>query len=40
VICFGNKAAHLVLNYAFTLLKEVYLSDNILKGQQAIEWDI
>ena len=40
VICFGNKAAHQVLNYAFPLLKEVYFSDNILKGQQALDWDI
>lgn len=40
VIWFGNEGSKKVLEFAFPLLKEVYFSDNILKGQEAKSWDI
>ena len=40
VIWFGNEGSKKVLEFAFPLLKEVYFSNNILKGQEAKSWDI
>jgi hypothetical protein len=40
VIWFGNEGSKKVLEFAFPLLKEVYFSKNILKDQEARDWDI
>jgi len=40
IIWFGNEGSKKVLEFAFPLLKEVYFSNNILKGQEAKSWDI
>ena len=40
VVWFGNEGSKKVLEFAFPLLKEVYFSNNILKGQEAKNWDI
>lgn len=39
VVWFGNEGAKKVLEYNFPLLKEVYFSNNIIKGNEAKEWD-
>ena len=39
VVLFGNKSATRVLKYAFPLLKDVYFSNSLLKGQKAKDWD-
>ena len=40
VVWFGNQGSKKVLEFAFPLLKEVYYSNKILKGQEAKNWDI
>lgn len=40
VVWFGNEGSKKVLEFAFPLLKEVYFSNNILKDQEAKDWDI
>ncbi|MRT92656.1 hypothetical protein [Ancylomarina sp. 16SWW S1-10-2] len=40
VVWFGNEGAKSVFAFAFPLLNEIYFSDRILKGQEAIDWDI
>ena len=40
VVWFGNEGSKKVLEFAFPLLKEVYFSKKILKGQEAKDWDI
>ena len=40
VIWFGNEGSKKVLAFAFPLLKDVYFSNNILKQQEAKDWDI
>ena len=40
VIWFGNQGSKKVLQFFFPLLKKVYFSKKILKGQEAIDWDI
>lgn len=40
VIWFGNEGSKKVLEFAFPLLKEVYFSNNLLKEQEAKDWDI
>ena len=40
VIWFGNEGSKRVLAFAFPLIKEIYFSKNILKGQKAKDWDI
>ena len=39
VVWFGNEGSKQVLKYAFPLLKEVYFSNEILKGRKAENWD-
>jgi len=40
VVWFGNEGSKKVLEFAFPLLKKVYFSNNILKQQEAKDWDI
>jgi hypothetical protein len=40
VIWFGNEGSKKVLEFAFPLFKKVYFSNNILKEQEAKDWDI
>ena len=40
VIWFGNQGSKDVLAFAFPLIKEIYFSKNLLKGEKAKEWDI
>jgi len=40
VIWFGNEGAKRVFTFAFPLLRDIYFSDKILKGQEAIDWDV
>ena len=40
VIWFGNEGAKRVFTFAFPLLRDIYFSDRILKGQEAIDWDV
>ncbi len=40
VVWFGNEGSKKVLEFGFPLLKEVYFSNSILKGQEAKDWDI
>ncbi len=39
VVWFGNEGSKKVLEFVFPLLKEVYFSNKILKGQEAKSWD-
>lgn len=39
VVWFGHEGSDKVLAYAFPLLKEVYFSEELLKGEAAKEWD-
>lgn len=40
VVWFGNEGSKQVLAYAFPLLKDVYFSKDLLKGQDARDWDL
>ena len=40
VIWFGNEGAKRVFTFAFPLLRDIYFSKRILKGQEAINWDM
>ncbi len=40
VVCFGIEGTKKVLEFAFPLFKEVYFSNNILKAQEAKDWDM
>jgi len=40
VVWFGNEGSKKVLKFAFPLLKKVYFSNNILKQEEAKDWDI
>jgi len=40
VIWFGNEGAKQVFTFAFPLLRDIYFSDKIYKGQEAIDWDV
>ncbi len=40
VVWFANEGTKKVLEFAFPLFREVYFSNEILKGQEAKDWDI
>ena len=40
VIWFGNEGSKKVLAFAFPLIREIYFSKKLLKGQKAKDWDI
>lgn len=40
IVWFGNEGSKKVLEFFFPLLKKVYFSDKILKGEEAKKWDI
>ncbi len=40
IVLFANSGSVKVLEFAFPLLKEVYFSEEILKGEKAVVWDL
>lgn len=40
VVWFGNEGSKKVLAYAFPLLKKVYFSKDLIKGEDAKDWDL
>lgn len=39
IVQFANEGSRKVLEFGFPLLKEVYFSDEIIKGEKALHWD-
>ena len=40
VVKFANEGSELVFEFAFPLLKEVYFSNKIIKGEDAVNWSL
>lgn len=40
IVSFANEGSKKVLQFAFPLLKELYFSSNVIKGEAAKEWEV